>query len=83
MWWGGGSGLGQPCMEFQELKEEEEGALSFFLVYLMAEEAGLSVQRLPISQGFVWGAVEGAHTWQSCLPYRQGVQRGSLSRSTF
>lgn len=64
----GGEGApawGSPCVQLQELKEEDEGVFSFFPV---AEEGGLSVQRLCISQGFVWGAVEGGHTWQSCLP---------------
>lgn len=75
----GAQAWGSPRVEFQETKEEEEGVFSFFLVYLMAEKGGLSVQRLHISQGFVWGAVGGAHLAE--LPsYRQGVQRGSRSR---
>lgn len=82
----GGEGApawGSPCVELQELKEEEEGVFSFFPVYLMAEEGGLSVQRLRISQGFVWGAVEGGPHLADLPFYRQGVQRGSLSRPTF
>lgn len=60
-------------MEFQELGEEKEGVFSFFPVYLMAEEGGVSVQRLLISQGFIWGAVEGATPGRAFF-YRQGVQ---------
>lgn len=66
----GAQAWGSPCVEFQELKEEAEGVFSFFLVYLMAEEGGLSVQRLHISQGFVWGAVEGPHLAE-LLSYRE------------
>lgn len=66
--WGGGEAWGSPCVECQKLQEGKEGVFSFFPVYLMADGGGVSVQRLLISQGFVWGAVEGAHTWQSLLP---------------
>lgn len=65
----GAQAWGNPCMEFQELKEEEEGVFSFFPVYLMAEEEGLSVQRLRISARDLFGVQwKGAHTQQSCLP---------------
>lgn len=59
-----------PC-KFRSWRRRKKG-FSFFPVYLMAEEGGVSLQSLLISQGFVWGAVEGAHTWQSLLPTGSG-----------
>lgn len=58
----GAQAWGSPCVEFQELKEEEEGVFSFFLVYLMAEEGGLSLQRFVSARdlfGVPWRATPG------------------------
>lgn len=80
-----GRGLrpGAALCKFRSWRRRKKGFL--FLPCLSDGRRGRGFSSKPsYQQGFVWGAMEGAHTWQSLLPTgRQRVQWGSPSRPRF